>query len=255
MEEYLKSKCPDSSARNYYSEIFETNLFPSLTKPKVDKYVTESSVALFIKSVFILILLVLLFMFFVAQVYIQAFVVLDVIENPKLDEVLSNYLIFISIASLIASYILILLKLPLPEKNYSFYFDLLKLKEKDINEWEKKLTEITKRENVYTNTLLLFFGFIFFNVFSYFNGNYKSLIDSGDISMFVIVGTYKSSLYLIFLLESYRLMTILESKFRLFNSDKFKENSRSLLRNDMFAKWFKRIVLTVVSILLALYFS
>lgn len=195
VDEYVKFDCKDSSIRDFYKERWVSNYGAAFSKPNMEKGYYDHRIIDLIRMSIVVILIFLGVFVLLFQLFVQAYVIYDLIRYPILDEYVSHIIVGISITLLIASWTLSCLSFPLPEINMNYYKELDQIRNFDENIYRDFLRKYIKRKKIIRRIFDSIFLFLFFNVVMFFRGGFDQYFSNNEILTFSMVAAFKSILY------------------------------------------------------------
>lgn len=154
INECLSKMAPDTKVREFYKQIWFNDYFETLI---VKRYSGGHGVTTFLVGLFALILFFLLMTLVLASFFIQVNVIYDVAKNPSTSEYINLFVVAVSISSIIFTWLVSIMQLPMPETNYGMYDTLDNLEKSDPEKHKqvmKKLSDEDSKRDV-RNTIVL----------------------------------------------------------------------------------------------------
>jgi len=154
MNECLSKMAPDAKVREFYKQIWFNDYFETLI---VKRYSGGHGVTTFLVGLFALILVFLLMTLVLASFFIQVNVIYDVAKNPSTSEYINLFVVAVSISSIIFTWLVNIMQLPMPETNYGMYDVLDNLEKSDPEKHKqimKKLSDEDSKRDA-RNTIVL----------------------------------------------------------------------------------------------------
>lgn len=146
MGECLRKLSPDAGVRKFYSYTFLDEYMDGLSIGKRGPLKHGHPLAFVLIFAFILTLIILIGTFVVTSFFIQIIVIYDVITKPASSQYINYFVVSFSIASMLFSWIVSILQLPMPEVDFSNYSKLDKIKNDNPEKYRTLLRTIA-REN------------------------------------------------------------------------------------------------------------
>ncbi|WP_413731784.1 MULTISPECIES: hypothetical protein [unclassified Shewanella] len=147
INECIAKIAPDENVRDFYKHIWvdyaADALFKKITKgEKVHQHGFSVLLAAFLALIFALILITLL----LASFFIQIVVIYDVFVNPATPGYINKFVIVFALSSILFSWLVTIIQLPMPEVDYSNYGKIANLEKEDPERYKKVMDEISKEE-------------------------------------------------------------------------------------------------------------
>lgn len=142
--ECLKKISPNEIVRKFYSNKFIDDYIDSFVPESSGGATVPHSFATFVLGGFVLVLIALLVALLVGSFLIQISVIVDVIRRPSLPFYLNIFIVSISIASILLSWILLIIQMPMPEVDFSNSVRLSEIKESNPEKYQHIMGRLVK---------------------------------------------------------------------------------------------------------------
>ncbi len=147
IKECIAKIAPDENVRDFYKHIWvdyaADSLFKKSTKDeKIRDHGFYVLLAAFIGLVLALIIITLL----LASFFIQIVVIYDVFVNPASPGYINKFVIIFALSSILFSWLVSIVQLPMPEVDYSNYGKISNLENEDPEKYKQVMDEISKKE-------------------------------------------------------------------------------------------------------------
>ncbi|MFS1973230.1 hypothetical protein [Vibrio splendidus] len=143
-KECLSKLSPDVNIKEFYKHIWFNQYFDGLV---IDRYPGGHGITTFLMGSFVVILIFFLMTLVLASFFIQVNVIYDVAKNPSLSEHVNLFVVGISISSIIFTWLLGIMQLPMPEINHGMYTKLISLEESDPERYKKIMRKMSKEDS------------------------------------------------------------------------------------------------------------
>lgn len=136
VNECIKKLYPDAATRKYYSIQFVDGYFEWLPNHPREKNVYWHSFTLFLMISFVIILMLLFFTLLAGSFFIQLAVIYDIAVNPSSSKYFNMFVLLVSISSILLSWLIIIIQLPMPEVDNNNLFKLEEIKKSDPEKYQ-----------------------------------------------------------------------------------------------------------------------
>jgi len=147
IRECIAKIAPDEKVRDFYKHIWVDHasdaLFKNIIKgEKVQQHGIYVLLVTFLALIFVLILITLV----LASFFIQIVVIYDVFVNPATPGYMNTFVIIFALSSILFSWLVSLIQMPMPEVDYSNYGKISNLEKEDPEKYKKVMDKISKEE-------------------------------------------------------------------------------------------------------------
>lgn len=147
IRECIAKIAPDEKVRDFYKHIWVDHasdaLFKNIIKgEKVQQHGIYVLLVTFLALIFVLILITLV----LASFFIQIVVIYDVFVNPATPGYMNTFVIVFALSSILFSWLVSLIQMPMPEVDYSNYGKISNLEKEDPEKYKKVMDKISKEE-------------------------------------------------------------------------------------------------------------
>lgn len=143
-KECLKKISPDARIRQFYSHLFLDEYFEGLTGKNTGASTVWHGFTVFMMAACGLMLIFLFLTLLAGSFFIQINVIYDVAIRPASSHYVNLFVITYAIASILFSWLVSILQLPMPEVDLSNYAKLSKIKEEDPARYRELMREFAK---------------------------------------------------------------------------------------------------------------
>lgn len=140
VNECLSKMAPDDKVKAFYKHIWFNEYFDSLV---IDRYPGWHGISKFLVGLFVLILIFLLMTLVLASFFIQVNVIYDVAKNPALSEYVNIFVVAISISSIIFTWLVSIMQLPMPETNYGMCAKIISLEKTNPEKYKEIMRKMS----------------------------------------------------------------------------------------------------------------
>lgn len=144
VKECLKKFIPDENIRKFYSHTVIDEYFESLSYKESNGSRYPHGFQVFIMVIFALIAILLFLSFIVGSFFIQINVIFDIIENPSTSYYINFFIVSISITSILFSWLVSIMQLPMPEVDISNYAKLSEIEANDPEKYQDIMRRMAK---------------------------------------------------------------------------------------------------------------
>lgn len=144
-KECLKKISPDAGIRQFYSHIFFDEYFEGLIGRNTGESSREHGFTVFMMAAFGLVLIFLFLTLLAGSFFIQIIVIYDVAIRPSSSHYVNLFVITYAITSILFSWLVSILQLPMPEVDLSNYAKLSKIKEEDPERYQELMRGFAKK--------------------------------------------------------------------------------------------------------------
>ena len=147
IRECIAKIAPDEKVRDFYKHIWVDHasdaLFKNIIKgEKVQQHGIYVLLVTFLALIFVLIFITLV----LASFFIQIVVIYDVFVNPATPGYMNTFVIVFALSSILFSWLVSLIQMPMPEVDYSNYGKISNLEKEDPEKYKKVMDKISKEE-------------------------------------------------------------------------------------------------------------
>ncbi|EMX0311091.1 TPA: hypothetical protein KDY52_003804 [Vibrio parahaemolyticus] len=178
VRECVEKLAPEKEIHNFYKHAWLDSLTEGLFKSDSRREnIHDHGFSLFLIFTLILLLIFIVISFLLAGFFVHLAVIYDVAFNPVTPGYINKFVVFFSIISVLYSFLVIVIQLPLPEVDYSNFDKIKKLETENPEEYIKVMKTINKNEDkkeVYS--LIIFISFIYMITYissMYFMNNFE----------------------------------------------------------------------------------
>ncbi|MCH4294192.1 hypothetical protein MJ923_07725 [Shewanella sp. 3B26] len=186
INECLVKIAPDENIREFYKHQWIDSPSDGLLKKiNVNEKVREHGFNMFLLGALILVLGLFLITLVLASFFIQIVVIYDVAVNPATDWYINKFVIFFALSSIVFSWLLLILQMPMPEVDYSNYEKISKLEKDEPEKYKAVISRIYKKKAKKDELAnIIFSALIYLVVFSLVSYIWYGLV-LGDIDAFL----------------------------------------------------------------------
>lgn len=142
--ECLKKLSPNDIVRKFYSNKFIDDYLDSLSPESSGGPTVRHGLATFVYGGVVLVFIALLVAIVVGSFLVQISVIVDVIRRPSLPFYVNIFIVSISIASILLSWILAIIQMPMPEVDFSNSLKLSEIKESAPKKYQNIMGRLAK---------------------------------------------------------------------------------------------------------------
>lgn|GEM_PF-1598514 len=147
-KECLRSITGGGDVYEYYKHAWLNEPWDALLKPrKISDNIYSHKVIGILLIIFLILILVIAASFYIGAFLLQMLVVFDVATNPSSDKFTNTFVVIFTVSSILLSWVVTILRAPLPENDYSIYEKLNKLKSSSEEDYTKSLSVLAKRKD------------------------------------------------------------------------------------------------------------
>ena len=148
ISESLVKIAPNEKIREYYKHVWVDEPWEDIFKKNIEeKRVRIHGFSVFLSISLALILAMFLMSLFLVSFFIQVVVIYDVAMNPSSPGFINTFVVIFALASILFSWLLTIIRLPMPEVDYSNYDKLSKLKKDNPEKHKVIINELAKNDN------------------------------------------------------------------------------------------------------------
>lgn len=147
VNECLKKLSPDKRVRKFYSYNFVDGYFDGLSSRNTDPSTYRHGVAVFIMGLLGFLLLFLLITLVAGSFFIQISVIYDVATKPALSQYINLFVLVYAIASILFSWLVSIIQLPMPEIDLTNYSRLSEIKKEDPGRHRELMQKFAARDS------------------------------------------------------------------------------------------------------------
>lgn len=205
-EECLKKLAPDPAVRQFYSYTFVDEHFDGMLSKSAGPSSIWHGFAVFIMTAFVLTFVFLFLTLVAGSFLIQINVIYNVVTKPVLPLYVNLFIVTFSAASILFSWLVSLMQLPMPEVDLTNVMKLSKLKEENPKRYEEimrsEAKEGTKKNNRSTiiwaiSTYIAVFTVIAIHWFPASLGNLSYFLEKAVPGAFVaMILSYQAAKYI-----------------------------------------------------------
>lgn len=145
VKECLKKFAPDENIRKFYSHAVIDEYFEGLLyKESKNGFRRRHGFSVFIMFIFAFITILLFLSLIAGSFFIQINVIFDVIQNPSTSYYINFFIVSISIISILFSWIVSIMQLPMPEVDISNYAKLSEIEANDPEKYQDIMRKMAK---------------------------------------------------------------------------------------------------------------
>jgi len=167
INECIKRKANNNDVCKFYSYKYLDNFFEGWSSSKAIEGNRLHGITNFLTVLLGIVVLILFLTLMIVSFLIQIIVIYDVINNPSSSYYVNLFVVIFAIISILFSWIVTIIQLPLPEIDYSNLYKLDKIKKGNPTQYEETLSKIafesSKKE---ARFLIVFYTFIYITIFS-----------------------------------------------------------------------------------------
>ena len=183
--ECLKKLSPDDRVRKFYSYTFIDGYFDGLSSKNRDPSTYWHGFTVFIMGLLGVLLLFLFATLVAGSFFIQISVIYDVATNPALSQYINLFVLVYAISSILFSWLVSIIQLPMPEIDLSNYSRLTEIEKEDPDRYREIMQKFAardlKKEAMSTITLSAIIYMSLFTIISIYW--FSSAID--DLAIFI----------------------------------------------------------------------
>lgn len=142
--ECLKKFAPDENIRKFYSHIIIDDYFEGFFDQGFHGTRRPHGFRVFVMLIFVVITILLFLSLIVGSFFIQINVIFDVIENPSTSYYINFFIVSISITSILFSWLVFIMQLPMPEVDISNYAKLSEIEANDPEKYQDIMRKMAK---------------------------------------------------------------------------------------------------------------
>ena len=147
IKECIAKIAPDENVRDFYKHIWVDSAADALFKKmKKGEKIHQHGFSVLLAAFILLILALILVTLLLASFFIQIVVIYDVYVNPATPGYINTFVIIFALSSILFSWLVSLVQLPMPEVDYSNYGKVANLEKEDPEKYKKLMDEISKEE-------------------------------------------------------------------------------------------------------------
>jgi len=146
IKECLKKLSPDASIRQFYSYTYVDDYSDGITSKNIGTFTIWHGFTKFMSAALVLTLIFLFLTFIAGSFFIQINVIYDVATKPDSPSYINLFVITFAIASILFSWLVSFIQLPMPEVDINFYSKLSNIKDANPNRYQEVM-KIMAKEN------------------------------------------------------------------------------------------------------------
>jgi len=147
VNECLKKLSPDKRVRKYYSYTFVDGYFDGLSSKNQAPSTYWHGAAVFIMGLMGVFLLLLLVTLVAGSFFIQISVIYDVATKPALSQYINLFVLAYAIVSILFSWLVSIIQLPMPEIDLSNYSKLNDIEKEDPDRYRELMQKFAARDS------------------------------------------------------------------------------------------------------------
>lgn len=144
IKECLKKLSPNTNIRQFYSHMFLDEYFEGLLSHNSGISTSWHGFTKFLMVTFVLMILFLILTLVAGSFFIQINVIYDVATKPASSQYMNIFVIVFSITSILFSWLVSILQLPMPEVDTSNYSKLLALEKENSERYQEIMKRLAK---------------------------------------------------------------------------------------------------------------
>lgn len=157
IQECLKKLAPDGKIRKFYTHMIIDDYFEGFFDKEYHETRRPHGFRVFVMLIFVFITILLFLSLIVGSFFIQINVIFDVIENPSTSYYINFFVISISVMSILFSWLISIMQLPMPEVDISNYSKLIEIEATDPEKYQdimRKMAKDNTRKNEISTLIL-----------------------------------------------------------------------------------------------------
>ena len=245
---------PKEGVRGFYKHMWGDHLGDVLVPKSINEDdIFDHSFTLYLGRVFAIFIVLFITVLFLLSFFIQIAVIHDVATNPSSSKTINLFIVVLSVASILISWLINILQMPMPELDYSNVSRLREIKKQSKEEYEKVLKNIAIRnyriESKYEILISAFIYLLVFSIYTFF----LSAVTLTDMTVFLPKAIFGSMIVL--LLSSELIKSVKRIKYKWYLKNHTQDNDSKYDGYIKFEKRFKSIKFIIPVILSIAYAS